>query len=227
MTIPSLFSWPDSCARGRRGNRSFSAARRKRARLFLEQLEVRVTPSFGLSSLAFFGTIVGVEYASGPSGATPQWALIMDGSGDLYGTAAVGGADGDGTVFELAKGSNTVTALASFNGTDGAYPYGALIMDSSGNLYGTTDKGGAMASAPFSSWTRRPAPSPPWRRSTAATGNIQLRGWSWTRAATCMAPPHKEAQMAMAPFSRSRPAAAPSTTWSRSTAVTAKTRGPA
>ena len=46
----------------------------------------------------------------------------MDSSGNLYGTTAYGGAIGDGTVFELAKGSGTITTLASFNGTDGAYP---------------------------------------------------------------------------------------------------------
>ena len=45
---------------------------------------------------------------------------------------------GDGTVFELAQGSGTITTLASFNGTNGATPAAGLIMDSSGNLYGTT-----------------------------------------------------------------------------------------
>ena len=50
----------------------------------------------------------------------------------------MGGAYGDGTVFELAKGSGTITTLASFNGTNGSNPYASLIMDSSGNLYGTT-----------------------------------------------------------------------------------------
>ena len=50
-----------------------------------------------------------------------------------------GGASNDGTVFELAKGSGTITTLASFNGTNGAIPDCRLIMDSSGNLYGTTD----------------------------------------------------------------------------------------
>ena len=58
--------------------------------------------------------------------------------GNLYGTTSAGGASSDGTVFELAKGSGTITTLASFNGTNGANPYAGLIMDSSGNLYGTT-----------------------------------------------------------------------------------------
>ena len=67
----------------------------------------------------------------------------MDSSGNLYGTTGQGGASGDGTVFELAKGSSTITTLASFNGSDGDNPRAGLIMDSSGNLYGTTRDGGA------------------------------------------------------------------------------------
>ena len=66
----------------------------------------------------------------------------MDGSGNLYGTTDGGGANGDGKVFEVAKGSGTITTLASFNGTNGAEPYSGVIMDSSGNLYGTTYSGG-------------------------------------------------------------------------------------
>jgi uncharacterized repeat protein (TIGR03803 family) len=63
----------------------------------------------------------------------------MDSSGNLYGTTAEGGASNDGTVFELASGSGTITTLASFNGTNGATSLAGLIMDSSGNLYGTTE----------------------------------------------------------------------------------------
>ena len=57
----------------------------------------------------------------------------------------LGGASSDGTVFELAHGSGTITTLASFNGTNGAPPQAGLIMDGSGNLYGTTDEGGASS----------------------------------------------------------------------------------
>jgi uncharacterized repeat protein (TIGR03803 family) len=98
----------------------------------VRQLEARLTPS--LSTVASF---------LAPYGAAPTAALVMDGSGNLYGVASQGGAYGDGTVFELAHGTGTLTAVASFNGTDGADPVGDLIMDAGGNLYGTTYSGGA------------------------------------------------------------------------------------
>ncbi len=133
MSPSSWFSWPSSSNRILRGQRRNSASRSKKTRLFLEQLESRVTPSIGLSTLGIF---------TGANGQSPRAGLIMDGSGNLYGTTEVGGANGDGTVFEIAKGSGTITTLASFNGTNGAEPLAGLIMDSSGNLYGTTDQGG-------------------------------------------------------------------------------------
>jgi uncharacterized repeat protein (TIGR03803 family) len=90
------------------------------------------------------GTITVLASFDGANGANPYGGLIMDSSGNLYGTTSFGGGSGDGTVFELARGSGTITTLASFNGTNGAGPYDALIMDSSGNLYGTTAGGGSQ-----------------------------------------------------------------------------------
>jgi uncharacterized repeat protein (TIGR03803 family) len=77
------------------------------------------------------------------NGETPEGGVVLDSQGNLYGTTYGGGADGYGTVFEIAKGSNTITTLASFNGTNGANPHGGLVLDSQGNLYGTTFYGGA------------------------------------------------------------------------------------
>jgi uncharacterized repeat protein (TIGR03803 family) len=78
-------------------------------------------------------------------GANPYGSLIADANGDLFGTSNKGGASGDGTVFELAwNGSSyTLNTLVSFNGTDGANPYGSLIADANGDLFGTTSSGGA------------------------------------------------------------------------------------
>jgi uncharacterized repeat protein (TIGR03803 family) len=111
-------------------------SRRRPAKLHLEQLETRVTPSYSLSTLASFVF---------PDGAHPDAGLIMDSSGNLYGTTQSQGAYGDGTVFEVAHGSSTITLLAAFNGNNGSAPYASLIMDSSGNLYGTTSGGGAFS----------------------------------------------------------------------------------
>ena len=87
-------------------------------------------------------------------GATPEAGLIMDLAGDLYGTTVKGGArKHGGTVFELtpdaAKTTWTERVLYNFCpegdciGTNGAYPTASLIMDTAGNLYGTTSRGGA------------------------------------------------------------------------------------
>ena len=71
---------------------------------------------------------------------------MADANGDLFGTTAGGGANGDGTVFEIAKTSSgyasTPTTLVSFNGSDGGDPSGALIADANGDLFGTTGEGG-------------------------------------------------------------------------------------
>jgi uncharacterized repeat protein (TIGR03803 family) len=84
---------------------------------------------------------------NGTDGATPQAALIADAYGNLFGTTYYGGAYGLGTVFEVAKTASgyasTPTTLVSFNGTDGAYPHVTLIADAHGNLFGTTEQGGA------------------------------------------------------------------------------------
>src|SRR5208337_3500962 len=48
--------------------------------------------------------------------------LIADAAGDLFGTTYEGGANGGGTVFEIARTASTPTTLVSFNGTDGAKP---------------------------------------------------------------------------------------------------------
>ncbi len=86
-------------------------------------------------------TITTLASFNGTNGAYPYDSLIEDSSGNLFGTTYAGGTNNEGTVFELAKGSSTITTLAPFNGTDGAYPYDSLIEDSSGNLFGTTSGG--------------------------------------------------------------------------------------
>ena len=116
----------------RRNSATASSQRRHSFRPILEALETRLTPS--LTTLASF---------NGTYGEGSKAGLIMDSSGNLYGTTHGGGTSNEGTIFELAQGSSAITTLASFNGTNGAQPLAGLIMDSSGNLYGTTYEGGA------------------------------------------------------------------------------------
>ncbi len=77
-------------------------------------------------------------------GANPLGPLTMDSAGNLFGTNLFGGSDGVGTVFKLdAAGHETVLySFTDING-DGAAPNAGLIMDSAGNLYGTTMRGGS------------------------------------------------------------------------------------
>jgi uncharacterized repeat protein (TIGR03803 family) len=83
---------------------------------------------------------------NGKDGFNPYGALIFDKAGNLYGTTVSGGAYDAGTVFELTPkgGAWTETVLHSFdaNGKDGTFPWGGLIFDAAGNLYGTTETGG-------------------------------------------------------------------------------------
>jgi hypothetical protein len=81
----------------------------------------------------------------GGDGADPQAGLIADAAGDFFGTTAIGGTNGDGTVFELVNngsGSYTPITLVNFDGTDGANPQAGLIADAAGDLFGTTASGG-------------------------------------------------------------------------------------
>lgn len=72
--------------------------------------------------------------------------LLVDASGNLYGVTEEGGAHSAGTVFKLARRGKQwkLTTLYAFAGSpDAASPYGGLVGDSTGRLYGTTYYGGA------------------------------------------------------------------------------------
>src|SRR5271157_1456393 len=85
-----------------------------------------------------------------PDGASPTAGLVQDAQGNLYGTTSQGGdpacTNGCGTLFKVDTTGNE-TVLYSFTGTggDGSEPYGGLVLDAQGNLYGTTSQGGDPA----------------------------------------------------------------------------------
>jgi uncharacterized repeat protein (TIGR03803 family) len=110
--------------------------------LFCMSVMVMVTPP-GRADAKRFDSIY--SFTGGSDGEAPYAGLIADTQRDLYGTTVYGGASDSGTVFEIAA-NGTETVLYSFcaqtNCTDGRYPYGGLIADKNGNLYGTTAAGG-------------------------------------------------------------------------------------
>jgi uncharacterized repeat protein (TIGR03803 family) len=117
-----------------------------------------ITPPLAIfiAMLILAGTIVASEpkeavlhhFGTGTDGAAAYGRVIFDAAGNLYGTTAFGGTSGAGIVFELANPEApagwTESILYNFSGgSDGSQPYGGLIFDSAGNLYGTTFQGGA------------------------------------------------------------------------------------
>jgi uncharacterized repeat protein (TIGR03803 family) len=90
------------------------------------------------------------RFTGGSDGAYPMASVVLDTAGNLYSTASTGGNGNDckvpystgcGVVFELgyAKGKWHEQVLYAFQGeTDGASPFAAVVMDSHGNIYGTT-----------------------------------------------------------------------------------------
>ena len=81
---------------------------------------------------------------NGKDGVSPDGGLIFDTAGNLYGVAANGGKNGNGTVYELipnAKGWSEKILYTFGTGTDAAHPKGSLIFDTAGNLYGVASGG--------------------------------------------------------------------------------------
>jgi len=104
-----------------------------------------------------FGTVFQLTHSSGQwvlntlfsfsfvNGTSPQTGVILDPAGNLYGSTS-GGGNGEGVIFELSpsgSGWTDTTLYAFHDGLDGGTPDGGLVLDSAGNLYGTTFTGGS------------------------------------------------------------------------------------
>jgi uncharacterized repeat protein (TIGR03803 family) len=87
------------------------------------------------------------QFKGGKDGAGPQGAVAIGANGVLYGTTATGGSADMGTVFELTPNAAgtawTETVLHTFKGSDGAFPFGDIVIGPDGALYGTTYVGGS------------------------------------------------------------------------------------
>jgi uncharacterized repeat protein (TIGR03803 family) len=108
------------------------------------------------------------SFKGGSDGLSPT-GLTIDVAGNLYGTASSGGksscngGSGCGVVFKLALnslGKWTETILYTFSGSDGNQPFGGAVVDTDGNLYGTTFYGGNASSGTVFKLT--PSPTGPW-----------------------------------------------------------------
>ncbi len=87
------------------------------------------------------------SFTGSTDGGNPQGKMILDSSGNLFGTTVQGGdlscgsGFGCGVIFKIDP-SATLTVLHTFTGQDGLYPFGNMASDTSNNLYGTTSQGG-------------------------------------------------------------------------------------
>lgn len=95
------------------------------------------------------------SFTDGLDGGYPVSGLTFDSIGNLYGETAYGGSlacpqIGCGVIFSLTPGLggdwqySVVHTFNGLNGQKGKYPYGGLVFDSTGTLYGTTSSGGDL-----------------------------------------------------------------------------------
>ena len=82
-------------------------------------------------------------------GYQPIGTLTRDAAGNLYGVTIYGGLTtvcflGCGTLFEISGGAKTALHTFQYGSGDGIYPGAGLTMDASGNLFGTTERGGTQ-----------------------------------------------------------------------------------
>lgn len=111
--------------------------RRCTRRPTFEALERRLLLSASLS------TYVPTALTSFGPDSGSKASIVVDGAGNIFGVTATGGPNNKGTVFEIAAHTSTPITLASFIGVNGANPFGQLLLDAPGNIYGVTSAGGA------------------------------------------------------------------------------------
>jgi len=97
----------------------------------------KITPGGAFTRIYSFCAQVGCT-----DGSTPRDGMILGSDGNFYGTTYYGGANGEGTVYQITP-AGVLTTLHSFDGTDGNYPISLLFQATNGTFYGTTNSGGS------------------------------------------------------------------------------------
>jgi uncharacterized repeat protein (TIGR03803 family) len=97
---------------------------------------------FKLDALGNYSVLY--SFASPKGGDEPFAGLVRDAAGNLYGTTFGGGQFGAGTVYKVDPSGNETVLYNFRGGSDGLFPSSSLLLDRAGNLYGTTDAGGAF-----------------------------------------------------------------------------------
>ncbi|HTR24709.1 MAG TPA: choice-of-anchor tandem repeat GloVer-containing protein [Terriglobales bacterium] len=97
----------------------------------------KLTPNGTLTILHNF-----CNYCPG-DGQVPQSGVTLDKQGNMYGTTQIGGTYSYGTLYEVTAGGTYKILYNFMGGDDGLYPLAPPVLDKKGNLYGTTENGGA------------------------------------------------------------------------------------
>jgi uncharacterized repeat protein (TIGR03803 family) len=109
---------------------------------------------FKLAKNGVYSSLYSFNFGVGPDGARPLGNLVRDSVGNLYGTTKYGGffanttcqGSGCGTIFKVDASGNETVLYAFVGNPDGYYPEAGLVIDASGNLFGTTARGGENGS---------------------------------------------------------------------------------
>jgi uncharacterized repeat protein (TIGR03803 family) len=110
------------------------------------------------------------QFQGSPDAGFPYGALSLDAAGHLFGTTYYDGANDLGSVYELAKTGTGwgERVLYSFRGgQDGSSSISGLVIDSAGNLYGTTSEGGAAGCGCGTIFKLTPGAGGTWTESVA------------------------------------------------------------
>lgn len=139
-TVCSMSLIEGMAIRGLRGKMGFIFERFYRAAVIGAAALVVWVPSNAAHGHPTFRVLHSFTGRSGDGG-TPEAGLVRDSSGSLYGATLTGGTDNFGAIFKIAA-DGTESLLYSFTGGNDGYGGGGhLVLDGSGNLYGTSDGG--------------------------------------------------------------------------------------